>query len=1097
MSHSHDALTDMSSLLASDNAQAAKQYFRSLEQLAETPEYRELAGREFPDGAAEWSPDLSRRHFLNLVAASVALAGLQGCRKPVQHIVPFGVRPEGYSQGVPVHYASAFVAGGYGYGTLVRSNDGRPTKVEGNPAHPATLGAANQYMQADVLNLYDPARSRHPVKKGSLPVVLEHAGGHGGDAHGAAPATDPIAAAWAEFEAFFAPLCKQLRAEKQGEGTRFLLEPTTSPTQNAWIAKAQSVLPKAGFHFFTPLHRDHVVAGSKLAFGHALEAHHLLDKADCVLALDSDFLALDVDALATARRYAKKRKITEPGQQVARLYVVESTYSVTGASADHRFRVPASRITDVALALAAELLGKLGAGFEGLGDDLRAALKFHGEHGFKTAAGKDWVAAVAKDLLANKGKSCVLAGVRQPPLVHALVHALNSALGNQGQTVVYTQTDPGLAIEQTQSIQELAAAIDGGKVETLFCLGTNPVYHAPADLDFASKLAKVKTVVHLGLHYDETARLATWHVNQAHDLESWGDIRAYDGTISAIQPLIAPLYDGKTAGELLARISGVEKASSYDLVRSHWKSALRMTNFEADWTKALHDGVVAGTAAEVVKQVGVSSAALAKAVAAHARTAALGAANLEITFHQDARLEAGRFSNNAWMMELPDPLSKLTWDNAALISLETAKALGVGNHDMLRIALDGRSLEVPVWILPGQADWSIALMLGYGRTLTHEHAIARSRPEDEVAHGGFNTFALRTTKAQWIASGGSVARTGAVYQLAPTQDHGALEGRPLLREGTAAEFQKNPEFAYLMSPLARKAKLEMKREAAHGGGHGETTHAPKEITEDTLLVSLWEEQKYAGDYQWAMVIDLNSCIGCNACVVACQAENNIPTVGKKQVLRNREMHWIRIDRYFGGLDGKAEKIGGLNGLALAAEPSAAQMPVPCMQCENAPCEAVCPVNATTHTPDGLNDMAYNRCVGTRYCSNNCPYKVRRFNFLGYTNRYPETIKMANNPDVTVRSRGVMEKCTYCVQRITAGRLAAKTQGRLAKDGEITPACGQTCPTQAITFGNLVEKDSRVNQLRKSKLNYAMLGDLNVKPRTTYLAKIRNPNPELV
>ncbi|MCC6671373.1 MAG: TAT-variant-translocated molybdopterin oxidoreductase [Planctomycetes bacterium] len=1088
MSHAHDAqdahdhrhadaAADQPLPIASgeqDLATAERQYFRSLDQLEQTPEYLENLHREFPEGASEWTDPVSRRSFLGLIGASLGLAGMTSCRKPVTRILPFQKNPAGYAPGAAQYYATCFVSGGYGYGTLVRSNEGRPTKVEGNPQHPASLGGANQFMQGDLLNLYDPARSQ---------TVQELVDGV------------PTARTLTEFLAFWKGEVAARHLTSGGEGVRFLMPPTTSPTLLALVAEVRKALPKAAFHTWAPVNRDQELAGAQLAFGLApgqgLDAHYQLDRADVVVSLDADPLALDAQGLRHARHYATRRKITEPGQNVARLYAIEGNFTVTGASADHRFRLRASEVQDAVLALAAELVFGHGLTVPGLDEGFRKALEPYTKHGFtrKTSKGNtaDWIQAIAKDLIANKGRCVLVPGAGQTALVHAVTHVLNLGLDAIGKTLVYTVTPESMAHGQTGSLRELAESMEAGRVDTLFCLETNPVYDAPADLDFATRLAKVRKKVHLGLLVDETGRACDWHVNAAHDLEAWGDIRAFDGTISAIQPLIAPLYDGVSRIELLAQLADLPKKTGYDLVRDTWKAMVRGEDFEGVWNEALFQGLLAGSQWPVAGTPAVRFADLNPKVAEARRAAEGSISNLELGFVPDAKLYDGRFSNNAWLQEMPDPLSKLTWDNAALVNQRTAAALGVKREDVLRITANGRQLDVPVWILPGLADWTITLALGYGRQLG---------PECKVARGsGVSAYALRTTSAMHFAGGVRAEKTGATYTLASTQDHGSLEGRAHVREATLAHFREKPDWAPMMSPLAKAAEVKNLAAAAHakeegGPGHGE----PAKVTEAGLLKSLWDDP-YTFDqgHQWGMVIDLNSCTGCNACVVACVAENNIPTVGKAQVRRNREMHWLRIDRYFSG---SAPRGGVMSGIVDTEDPQVVVQPVPCMQCENAPCESVCPVAATVHSPEGLNDMAYNRCIGTRYCSNNCPYKVRHFNYLDYHGRTPETLKMVANPEVTVRHRGVMEKCTYCVQRITHAKNVAKVKRTTVQDGQITPACAQTCPTQAITFGDIRDPKSRVARLKASPLNYAMLSELNVRPRTTYLARIRNPNPDL-
>jgi molybdopterin-containing oxidoreductase family iron-sulfur binding subunit len=699
-----------------------------------------------------------------------------------------------------------------------------------------------------------------------------------------------------------------------------------------------------------------------------------------------------------------------------RLYVVESTPTNTGTMADHRLALRAGEIEGFARAVA-QGLGILGG----------TAAAASGPHA-------KWIAAVARDLQKHRGAGLVLAGDGQPPVVHALIHAINHALGNVGATVVHTDPVEASPVDQRESLQELARDMEAGRVNVLIVLGGNPVFTAPADLQFAERLSKVKFRVHLGLYDDETTRLCDWHIPEAHYLEAWSDARAYDGTATIIQPLIAPLYGGKSAHEFLAEILGQPGRTGYEIVRDYWKGRHRSKDFELFWRTALYEGVIDGTA------LPAKSVSLKKGIGETGKRGNGEGGGLEIAFLPDPTIWDGRFANNGWLQELPKPLTKLTWDNAALVSPATAERLGLSTGDVVELQYGGRTVRAPIWILPGQAPDSVSVHFGYGRTRT-----------GRVGTGaGFDAYPLRTTTAPWFASGLTIRKTGARYPLVSTQSHNSMEGRHLVRAGTLEEYQKHPEFAREM---------------------GE--EPPRDL-------SLYPGFKYEG-YAWGMAIDLNACTGCNACVVACQAENNSPIVGKDQVSRGREMHWIRIDRYYqGGVE----------------DPEVHHQPVMCQQCENAPCEPVCPVGATLHGSEGLNDMVYNRCIGTRYCSNNCPYKVRRFNFLAFQDFDTPSLKLMRNPNVTVRSRGVMEKCTYCVQRINAAKIEAEKADRSVRDGEILTACQQACPAQAIVFGNINDPGSRVSKLKAEPRSYGLLADLNTRPRTTYLAKVRNPNPEL-
>jgi molybdopterin-containing oxidoreductase family iron-sulfur binding subunit len=1042
-------------------------YWRSLGELENTPEFQEIVAREFPEGITEAPDEVSRRGFLGVVAASVALAGLTSCRKPETKILPFNKRPDGFQPGIPQFYATTVSRDGFGIGVLVKSSDGRPTKIEGNPDHPSSLGGSDLRLQAELLQLYDPGRSH----KAFGPNSHEHPAGdgHGAEAHVEADV-------WLEFNEVWQTISKDL-ATKQGEGLHVLMPPSSSPSLQAMVAKMKNGgFPKARFHTWSAVHADQELAGAQKAFGRALATHYDFAKADVVLSLDSDFLANDGNNLKNARAWASTRREPTPGRKLSRLYVVESTFSTTGTAADHRFRTRASDIPAAAFALA-KALGV------GNGTDLANALGAFAADGF-VKNGKNWLEAVAKDLQASRGKCIVIAGPRQPAAVHAVVHAINQALGNVGQTIGYTAQADGTQANCTASMLELKSALEQQNgVDLLLCLGVNPVYDAPADFKFAELLKKAKTTIHVGAYRDETGMLCQWHFPLAHELECWGDSRAHDGTIAIQQPLVVPLHGGVSALEFLAYLNqepnwegllaARDAVFGYELVRAYWQTASGATDFATGWwPKALHDGVVAGS------QFAVETAALNFAAIATEVPKPAKVAGIEVVLRSCPKMADGRFANNSWMQEIPDPLTKLSWDNAALVSMATAKQLGVQNGDVLEIAANGTSLRIPAWILPGHADDSVTIHLGWGRSLPESCKVARE--------AGFNAYVLRASTTPWLIQNAQVAKTDATYPLVCTQEHGTMVGRAIVREQTSTTNDKDPRWAPKMSPLDKAAALSNKQE--------------KDVNK-----SLWTErydparkdpEVLKSPYQWGMVVDLNACTGCSACVVACVAENNIPMVGKIQVARNREMFWIRADRYFSsrGLETLSDK------LEMAEDPQVANMPVPCMQCENAPCESVCPVAATMHSPDGLNDMVYNRCIGTRYCSNNCPYKVRRYNYLDYLGNVPDTKRMAFNPDVTVRSRGVMEKCTYCVQRINGGRIQAKLTGKKVGDGaadvHVTTACAQACPTQAITFGNILDTSSKVARLKALDLNYGVLSDLNTKPRTTYLGRVRNPNPEL-
>jgi len=984
-----------------------RQYWRSLEELAETTAFKEFLHREFPKGAAELNEPLSRRTFLKLMGASLALAGLGGCaaEPPREKIVPYVKQPDpAITPGKPLFFATAMPMGGYGLGLLAESQIGRPTKVEGNPDHPASLGATNVFAQASVLSLYDPDRAQAVTNLGQIST-------------------------WEAFTGVLSGRMQQLQAN-QGAGLRLLTETITSPTLGTQIQALLKQLPQAKWHQYDPAGYDNIREGTRLAFGQYAETIYDFAKADRILALDANFLQEVPGHLRYAREFSARRQAPEGQADMNRLYVVESTPTITGAMADHRLPLRPSQIEGVARAVA-QALGVQAGGTAPQG----------------VPAG--WVDAVARDLQQHRGASIVIAGPAQPPAVHALAHAINAALGNVGTTVSYAQPVEVNPVDQVESLRALAADIAAGTVDTLIIIESNPVFAAPADLTFADLIRKVPFTVHMSHYFDETAALSQWHVPQTHYLEAWGDVRAFDGTVSIMQPLILPLYNGKSAYELLGAMGGNAGQSSYDIVRAYWQGQHQGGDFEQFWRQSVHDGIVAGTAAAPI-QLTLKQDFL------NSQLSIPNSQGLEIIFRPDSSVWDGRFANNGWLQELPRQLTTITWDNAAYVSPATAQRLGYTNQDLVELRFDGRAVRAPIWIVPGQADDSVTLHIGYGR-----------QRAGQVGTGvGANAYAIRTSGTQWFGGGLEIAGTGERYPISTTQQHFSVEGRDLVREGTLEQFRQNPEFARNEFDESLPRGRPQQGQAAAGG-------------QEHNVPSLYPEYPYSG-YAWGMAINLNACIGCNACAIACQAENNIPIVGKEQVGHSREMHWLKVDVYnSGGLD----------------NPDTIFQPRPCMHCEKAPCELVCPVAATTHDAEGLNTMVYNRCVGTRYCSNNCPYKVRRFNFLTYNENIP-VINLVHNPDVTVRARGVMEKCTYCIQRIEEARIGAERETRTIRDGEVLTACQQVCPTNAIVFGNINDPNSQVSRLKGQPLHYGMLAMLGTQPRTTYLARLRNPNPEL-
>jgi MoCo/4Fe-4S cofactor protein with predicted Tat translocation signal len=985
-----------------------KRFWQSLEELSETTEYREFE-HEFPHDTAKNPEGIDRRDVLKLAAASTALAGLSACTKlPTEKIVPYVKPPEEIIPGKPLFYATSMPLAGVATGLLVESNMGRPTKIEGNPEHPGSLGGTDVFTQASVLTLYDPDRSQTLIHEGRI-------------------------SNWDAFAVAMANVSGQ--QSPKGAGLRILTETVTSPSLAAQIHAILKKFPQAKWHQYEQCGRDNVREGASLAFGRPVNPVYQFDQADVIVSLDADFLTSGAGHVRYARDFSSRRAMETPSANPNRLYVVESMPTSTGAMADHRKPLRATDIAGFARHLASEL---------GVGSANGTA-----SHNISP----EWTRAVAKDLQQHRGSSLVLAGEQQPPNVHALAHAMNAALGNVGKTVYYTEPLEANPADGMESLGNLVNDMKAGRVEVLLILGGNPVYDAPVDFDFGPALLRVKLRIHSGLYYDETGELCHWHVPATHYLESWGDARAYDGTIGIIQPLIAPLYQGcHSLYEVTGLLGNDPGKSNHDVVRDYWASQHPEKDkaFEDFWERSLHDGVMAGTALPAINVAAGNSFAKPSA----AQNTAPSASDLEISFRPDPSIFDGRFANNGWLQETPKPNTRLTWDNAAMVGPATAQHLSVTTGSYVKLQVGGRETKAGIIIVPGHADNSVTLHLGYGR-----------RRAGKVGTGlGFNANFIRTSVAPWASTGLRIEKTGDEYYFAVTQhqyiiDHPGKSSeeestaafhRDLIQVATLEEFRANPDFA-----------KDPKIEAAKG-------------------LSLYPGFKYDG-YAWGMSIDLNKCVGCNACVVACQSENNIAVVGKDQVMRGRAMHWIRVDTYFrGGLE----------------NPEMYYEPMPCMQCENAPCEVVCPVGATTHSPEGLNEMTYNRCVGTRYCSNNCPYKVRRFNFLLFSDWQTPSLYGARNPNVTVRSRGVMEKCTYCVQRINAAKIQSEEANQAIKDGDIVTACQGACPADAIVFGNINDPESRVSKLKAQSRNYTLLAELNTKPRTSYLARVRNPNPEI-
>ncbi|WP_223743302.1 TAT-variant-translocated molybdopterin oxidoreductase [Corallococcus sp. AS-1-12] len=1042
--------------------------WRSLEEWHAGGPGREALSREHPPGAMLPPEGVARRTFLQLATASLAAAGFSGCfRQPPEKILPYSTPPEGLTPGVPLHFATGLEWGGRTVGLVVESHEGRPTKVEGNPLHPASLGAAGVFEQAALLGLYDPARAKTARLQG-------------------------VEAAWSTVRD---ALRKQAERDDQGAGLRFLVEPTSSPLVQALYARIQQRFPSARIVPCGAALADGRREGTRLAYGRVLDVVHDVGRA-VVVAVDDDFLATTQPGnLRAARDFVNARK----PEAMNRLWVAEGTLTVTGGFADERLRLRPSQGIALMLALAAEVgAGLSGAAPAGQGADMQApsapapepraptapaqgsadAGSTNARHGNAdgrganarapsapapgpsaeggprqrvspalasglaglrvpptalTDAQRAWVRGAASDLLAHRGQGRVTVGPRQPPLVHALAFALDEALGNTPrllEPVALPDGDP-------EALNSLLGELSDGRVDTLIITAWNPAWTAAVDSDFTRRLERVPFRLYHGLHEDETAARCPTFVPATHPFESWRDGQAPDGTASVLQPLIAPLFPGAVSeAELLSVFAGLESQSPYDLLKSLWRERSNSPpDFEARWEEWLADGVIPGTQAPPAR-VALDEAAVMKG--ARERTGPEAPQGLELSLVLDSRLYDGRFAGNAWLQELPDPVTKLTWDNAALLSPATARALSLEKGDVARIEVRGQGVDVSVLVLPGQPDDTVTLALGHGRE--------RVGP---VGQGvGVNAYALRFQDRPWAVGTPTVTRTGRHHALALTQEHWSMEGRQLALQLPQASFHAKPQALHALQE------------------DGERLYPP-----GALLKS--------DRHQWAMAIDLHRCTGCSACMVACQSENNVPVVGRDGVLRSREMHWLRIDRYF---------------LGDPDDPGFITQPVACVHCEAAPCEYVCPVNATVHSDEGLNQMVYNRCIGTRYCSNNCPYKVRRFNYLEYQRREP-LARLRQNPDVTVRSRGVMEKCTYCVQRIERARTVARSEHRDVREGEVHTACQQACPTEAITFGDLRAPESRVRREHEDPRHYKLLNSLGTRPRTVHLVRLKNPAPK--
>ena len=1061
-------------------SQTGKQYWRSLGELSDTPEFRGWLEREFPAGAAELEGDeVSRRSFLKLMGASMALAGfgLSSCRKPEMHLVPFTKSAEWVIPGKELYYATAMPRRYGAIPLVVATVDGRPIKIEGNPRHPDSNGATDAFAQASVLDLYDPSRSKRFVQKNKL--------------------SDRVA-----FEKYIADLRPKMAASG-GAGLAFLVEETFSPTRERLRNELQKQFPKMRWCVYDPLLSEAQHFSTQISFGDNTRLIPQFDKADVIFALDSDFLNCGEGDLASIRGFTARRRVREAKDSMNRLYVVENRFSLTGAMADHRLRYPASQIPAITHALASKIaVATKDPGLSSVLITLKAPIK-------ATPYDERWLEEAAQDLLSKPGASLVVAGPHQPVVVQLMVYGINQALKNIGTTAILRSLPK---TSRVSSILQLASEIDAGRIQQLFILGGDPVYNAPRSItldrkkkqpvDWTELQKRVPDVVRLGQFEDATSALSQWHVPAAHYLESWGDALTASGSYVAIQPMILPLFEGLSEIELLWTVLGQPKAEGPQLIQETFRATAPPGDFATVWNKFLHDGYATHLPLkdQPPKFNGNSAGGVAHTLWNNDTPAPTKEAP-EIVLVGSYSVDDGRYINNGWLQEMPDPVTRLTWDNAAMMSPSFAHHIGAKDGDLVEVAVTDtakdpsgkpirRELVIAALIVPGHADNSVTIPLGYGRKHTG--------PVGEEA--GFNGYLLRTSSnphfivadKKAIASV-TVKKVAGTYALSTTQEHFSIEGRGLVREATLEHYRGDEDF---VKKIAGDEEL------------------PKQ------LPTIYTNPPLTAPQQWGMTVDLNTCTGCSACVIACQAENNIPIVGKLQVSHGRAMHWIRIDRYYASAKPFNQDRG-----EWPENPEMVHEPMMCQHCENAPCETVCPVNATVHSEDGLNVMVYNRCIGTRYCSNNCPFKVRRFNFFDYTQRpigkkkiagfsvyqeylgpltekgAPDTMKLQKNPNVTVRMRGVMEKCTYCVQRIEEAKIAAHVRAgasdkTLIPRDSFTTACAQACPTEAIVFGDIADPETRVSKIKTENRNYRLLEYLNVKTRTSYLARIRNPNPKM-
>ncbi|MEM7626163.1 MAG: TAT-variant-translocated molybdopterin oxidoreductase [Planctomycetota bacterium] len=1114
---------------ASDEMQG-RAYWQSLQEYADSPALRESIAQEFPDYDPDELLGMSRRKFMKLAGASMALAGLTltGCRRwPKEKVVAHNARPEGTLPGVPETYASMLQRGGVATGLFVTSFDGRPIHVAGSPLHPICgdaaryaegdlpYGSADVFTLGSILHLYDPDRSRSVVHLSNDERKRS------------------------DWNTFFAAM-----SELDGKKLAVLSEPNSGPTFADVKKRFLEKFPRATWATWEPLHRDSEVMGAMTAFDRPVRAHYDTSKAMTLACFDSDFLTEHPAAAKHARGWAQLRRSCDEGA-MSRVYATGPTLNATLSNADVHLQVKPSTVAAMmdALALAVGVKGLSAS--PALNDD---EAKF--------------VEMLAKDLKAHKGESLVVVGPSQPASVHALAWSVNAALGNLDKTVSLTEEPAGDEALCADAIADLVAKMNAGEIDTLLILGGNPAFDAPADLDFAAALDKVNTTAHLAEYDNETSIACDWHLPEAHYLECWGDGRAWDGTICLQQPIIEPLFGGKSAIEVLATLAHDEATAGYDLVRRAWSAAIKAGRYdvktstwaggngEKSWRAAVHDGLLAGSAFATI-QTNPGRAAATGISVTHDE--------MQIAFRADPKVYDGRYANNGWLQELPETITKVTWDNPALVSVKDAQKLGLDNGDVIKITVDGRSLDAAAYIVPGQAEGVVVLTVGQGHT-------AGGRIAEGV---GFNTYSIRAADSHNKVVTAKVEKTGQTHPLATTSIHhlidvsqlknagtdwtakGALDKRVGKKPGDEGIIVKQTSFASYKDYLKKLESDPKAKSFANDDAHGDVSlqlyDAPLAEEFAARAQALMEKHpeavadgwtpvdQFNDKHAWGMTIDMTACIGCNACVIACQAENNVPVVGKDQVMMSREMQWIRVDSYFRGKPdaNKNFKVGEDDDKVM----DAVHMPVTCIHCENAPCEQVCPVAATVHDTEGLNTMVYNRCIGTRYCSNNCPYKVRRFNYFDYhakldspkfrnagkpgglqnnpwlkmPDQQPGDVidqvrRMVFNPDVTVRMRGVMEKCTYCTQRIQRAKIEAKAEWAQAKtagrevddypyveDGGVVTACQGACPTEAITFGNLNDPKAKVAQLQnKNKRSYKLLEELNSRPRTKHMGLVRNP-----